>query len=128
MLLQRRWVEREVRRADHRHRIGTGLGCVGCESRGLRGRLRPAVDRDREPARGGTDEELGHPPPLVCREQDSLAGRPERQDPVDAAVGEETDIRLDRALVERSSPVPERRQRRSECSLDHARSIRSRLS
>jgi hypothetical protein len=123
---ERALVEWEVRRRDHGDGGRAGLGGVCGERNGLGGRLRPAVDGDGESARGRGEEELRRAAPLHGREQDSLARRPEREDPVDPARGEELRIRREGALVERGAAVAKRCQRGRERSPDHGRSIGSR--
>ena len=63
---------------------------------------------------------------LVLREQDSFAGRPERQDPVEASVGQIAEVRRERVLVESASPLPKRRDRSGERSFQHAPTLSSR--
>src|SRR5438105_2833732 len=92
------------------------------ECDGLRGRLRAAVDDHGQ--RPG-QEELGSPAPLAGREQDSLARRPERKEPVEAAAGEELEIRAEGVLVERSAVVAEWRDGSSKRSAEHGATLRS---
>jgi hypothetical protein len=68
------------------------------------------MDRDLQPAGGGLDVELRRAAPLLDREQEALAGRPERQEAVHPARREEIDVRADRDLVERFAAVSQRRQ------------------
>jgi hypothetical protein len=123
---ERALVEREVRRRDHGNGRGAGLGRMRRERGRVGGRLGAAVGGDGQPAwssRG--EEELGHPPPLLAREQDPLSRRPAGEDPVDAPRGEKFDVRLECRLVERRAAGGQRRQRRSEGSADHDASISS---
>jgi hypothetical protein len=99
-------VQRVVRRPDHGDRVGTDLGRVSSKRHRLGGRLRPAVNGDVEPFARRFDEEGCGPLPLVRREQDPLAGRAQRQDPLQPAGAEVPDIRSERAFVERLAPVP----------------------
>jgi hypothetical protein len=46
------------------------------------------------------EEQLRRAHPLFRREQDPLAGRAEREDPVDAAVLEEVQVRTERVVVQ----------------------------
>ena len=72
-------------------------------------------------AAGCVDVQLDDPPALVGREQDSLAGRSERQNPVEAASDEKVDVRHERPLVE---PVAhERRDGSGKCSLQHSATL-----
>ncbi len=126
MLLERRVVEREVRRRDHGHRIGAGLG--GMSRRALRSRQSSA--RRNEPQRravpsAAPHEQLEQAHPLGRGEQDPLTGRAAHEDPVHPALGEERDVGLDGRLVERCPAVPKRRQRRRERTPDHELSIRT---
>jgi hypothetical protein len=89
-------------------------------------RLRAAVNGDVEPVTGGRDERLGDLLPFREREQDSLSRRPEREDAVEAAAGEEVDIRRDRLGVDRSSALAEGRHGCGDPSLQHAPTLRSR--
>ena len=104
MQRQRAFVERVVRRPDDRDGGRADLGRVLRERNRLGRGLRAAVHRDVERVRRGRDEELGRPPALVLPQQDSLAGRPEREDPVEAAGGQILDVRLEHVLVQRLSP------------------------
>ena len=89
------------------------------ERDGVGGRLRAAVDRDVHAPCGGLDEELGRAAALVDGEQDALARRAEREQPVEAGAGEEVDERRERRLVERAAAVPKRRGRSRERPRDH---------
>ena len=106
MLDQGALVELEVRRADHRDRVRAGLGRVGGEHDGVGRRLRAAVHRDLESSRRGSHVELERAPALLDREEDPLARRPEREDAVEPARGQEADVRTERLLVQ--APVPQR--------------------
>ncbi len=121
VLEQRRVVELEVRRRDHRDRVGAGRGRVLGERDRVGGRLRAAVDGDLEPVPRGLDVELGDAPALGEREQDPLAVRPQREQPVEPAGGEEVDDRPDPVLVDCGAAVAERRDRGGESSRQHAR-------
>ena len=56
-------VELEVRRPDHRHRVGPRAGRVLGERHGVRRGLGAAVRGDEQPAAGRLDEELRHASP-----------------------------------------------------------------
>ena len=116
---QLRLVEREVRRGHHRDGVGADVGCVRRKLDRVPGRLRAAVHRHLEPAVGGLDEELRRAQPLLDWKQEALAGRAEREQPVDPAGVQEVDVWRDRSLVERLARVLERRQRRRECASQH---------
>jgi hypothetical protein len=116
---QRPLVEREVGRADDGDGVGARLGRVRRERHRVGSRLRPAVDCDREPAAPRLHEQLGRSHPLRDREQDPLAGRTEREQPVDAAGREEVDDRRDGVLVERSAALAKRRHRGRERPAQH---------
>ena len=60
------------------------------------------------------------------REQDSLARRAEREDPVEPAGNQVVDVRREGVLVESLPFVPERRHRSSERSFQHAANLSSR--
>ena len=89
------------------------------ERDGVGRRLGAAVDGDVQAPRGGLDEELGRAAALGNREQDALAGRAQREQPVEAGAREEVDERRERSLVERATAVPKRRGRGGERALDH---------
>ncbi len=93
-------VEGEVRRRDHGHRVGAGLGRVLGELDGVGGRLRAAVDGDLEPPGGRREEELGGALPLGDVEEDALARRAEGEDPVDSVTGEKVEVRPECVRVE----------------------------
>ncbi len=111
-------VEGEVRRRDHGDRVRAGLGCMFGERDGVCGGLCAAMDGDLELA-AARDEELGHPFALVDVEEHALAGRPEREQAVDAVRREEGDVRLEGALVELRAGAEERRQRGGDGSAQH---------
>jgi hypothetical protein len=75
---------------------------------------------------GGSHERLGDLLPLRDRKQNPLTGRPEGEDAVEAAVGEEVDIRRDRVEVERRALVAERRHGGGDSARQHAPTLRSR--
>ena len=118
MLLERSRVEQEVRRRDHGHRRSTRLGRVRRERCRLGGRLGAAVRGDIEPSGGSGQEQLERALALVSAQQDPFAGRSEREDPVDSAVREERDVRLERVLVELGPAAAKRRQRRRDGPVD----------
>ena len=122
MLEQRALVEREVRRPDHRDRVGARLGGVRREGDGVRGRLGAAVGGYLQASRGGRDEGLEHPPPLVDAEEDPLAGRPQGEQAVEPGVGEELDVRRNGFLVE--TVVRERRDGGGQRTSQHAATLR----
>ena len=105
----RRLVEREVRRADHGDRGRARLGRVRRERHGVGRRLGAAVRGDVEPAGGGLDEEPEAAPPLLDREEHSLAVRAEREDAIEPGGDVAVDERPERVLVERAPSLPERR-------------------
>jgi hypothetical protein len=80
-------VEGVVGRADDGDAVRAGLRGVRGERNRLGSRLRPAVDDDGEPPRARREEELRGALPLRGGEQDSLPGRPEREDTVEPAGG-----------------------------------------
>ena len=121
VLHERALVQLEVRRPDHGDRVRPGLGRVRRERHRVGRRLRAAMDGDLEPAGGGTQEELERAPPLVGREEDPLAGRAEREDPVQPAVGEEAEVRGERGLVE--AAVAQRRHGGGERSAQHGATL-----
>ena len=108
VLEQRRLVEREVRRPDHRDRVGAEVGGVRRELFGLARRLRPAMHGDREPVRARRDEQFSSAPTLRVAEQDPFTGGAEREQPVEPAALEERDERVERVLVE-GFPAPRQR-------------------
>ena len=61
------------------------------------------MDGDVEAAGAGRDEEVRDPAALRRREEDALARRPHREDPVEPPVGQELRQRRERVLVERPS-------------------------
>ena len=86
---------------------------------GVGRRLGSAVDGDVHAPCGSLDEELGRAAALVNREQDALACRAQREQPVETGSCEEVDERRERSLVERAAAVPKRRGRSRERALDH---------
>ena len=88
------------------------LGGVGGEGGGLGSGLRATVGDDREPSARRLEEQLERPPALVGRQQDALPCRPQHEQAVAAAVGEEGDVGRKRGLVERAAVVAQRRDRR----------------
>ena len=77
------------------------------------------MDGDVQAPRGSLDEELGRAAALGDGEQDALARRAQREQPVQPGVGQEVDQRRERRLVERATAVPERRGGGGERPLDH---------
>ena len=102
----RRLVEREVRRADHGDRRRTGLGRIGGERDRVGCRLRAAVGSDVEPAGSCLDEQAQATPPLLDREEDSLAVRAEREHAVEPGCHVWLDERAERLVVESALPRP----------------------
>jgi hypothetical protein len=100
-----RLVEREVRRRDHSDRVGADLGRVSGENDRVGRRLRAGVDRDLQPPRRRLDEQLGCALALGDREQDPLAVRPQRKQPVEPSRREEVGDRAETFLVERGADV-----------------------
>ena len=76
------------------------------------------MDCDGQAAACCVEVALGDALPLVEREQDSLAGRPEREQPVEARPREEVDVRPDRLLVGTLTAGGERREGGRECASD----------
>jgi len=116
---QRRSVEGEVRRRDHRDGIGADLLGVRGERDAVGRALSAGVDRNLEPIGASLEEPFGHAPAFVDREQDALAGGATGQHAVDAVVGEEAGERADRALVELAPVSRERRHRRGDRPAEH---------
>ena len=112
-------VERVVGRPDHGHGVGLDASSVGGEPDRFGSGLRPAVDRDGETGRPLRQEQLGRPHALLRREQDALAGRSEREDPVEAPIRQECGHRPERVAVECGPAVSKRRHRRRERSREH---------
>ncbi len=102
-------IQREVRRRDHRDRVGAVLQRVGGERHRVTRRLRAGVDRHLEPVGTLRHEALGEPPALVRRQQDALAGGAGHQHAVDTACGPEREQRFDRVQVQRPSALAQRR-------------------
>ena len=115
-------IELEVGRADHGDSRDAGLGRVRREVERVDGRLRAAVRDDRQRP---CEEELEHALPLGDGEQDPLAGRPEREDPVEPARGQVLDIRREGTLVERLPAVAQRRHSGGERTFQHAANLSS---
>ncbi len=85
---------------------------MGGQLDGVRSGLGAAVDRDLKPSSRCLHEALCRTLPLVDREEDSLARRPEREDALQpSGRGEEVDVRRDGVFVERGAAVAERRDR-----------------
>ncbi len=108
VLEQRGFVEREVGRRDHGHRVGPDLLRVRRERDRVRRRLGSRVDRDLEAVGASLDEAFGDADAFGGREQDPLAGRAADERAVDAAVREEPREGTDGALVQVAAPVRER--------------------
>src|SRR5439155_780665 len=70
------------------------------------------------------EEEFGNAHPLVRSEKDPLAGRAERENPVDAAAVQELEIRREDPLVE-LAPVLAKRRQRGSVRLRHAQTLSS---
>ena len=100
-------VERVVRRGDGGDRIHSGAGRVLGEGDAVGGRLRAAVDDDGKPPRARLDEEVCGAPSFLERQEQALAGRPQREDAVEPVVGEELHEGREAVLVELRSPVSE---------------------
>ncbi len=113
-------VEREVRRCDHRHRVRARFRGMGGQLDRVRGRLRAAVHRDLQPTRRGRDVELRHALALIEPEEHALAGRAEREQPVEAVAGEEVDVRREGVLVEDRAARRERRHGGGDGTSQHA--------
>ncbi len=121
VLEQRGFVEREVGRRDHGHRVGPDLLRVRRERDRVRGRLGSRVDRDLEAVGPSLDESFGDAYAFGRREQDPLAGRAADERAVDAALGEEAGEWTDGDLVQLGAPVLERRHRCGDRSTEHPR-------
>src|SRR5204863_3721415 len=76
---------------------------------GVPGGLRARVDRYRETERARVQAELRHPAALRHREQDPLAGRAAREDPVHTPLGEEADQGSDTRVIQGAPALTERR-------------------
>jgi methylglutaconyl-CoA hydratase len=116
---QRVVVQREVRRRDHRDPLHPCAGRVVRELDRPRGRLGAAV-RDHLQAAG--EEKLRHALALLRREEDPLAGRSEREHPVQAA--QKVAIGPESVLVQAGSALAKRRQRGGDRTPEHARNLR----
>ena len=123
---ERLLVELVVRRPDDRDRVRADLFRMCGERDRLGRRLRAAMNCDVEPVPGRVHEQRGRTLALVGREQDALAGRAQRQDPVQPARAEVLDVRSERALVESLALVPKRRDRSGESPFQHAPTLSSR--
>jgi hypothetical protein len=77
------------------------------------------VHRHEQPTVGGLEKELRRTQALLQREEETLAGRPEGEQAVHPTSHEEVHVRRDRVLVEGLAGIPERRQRRRQCSSQH---------
>jgi hypothetical protein len=124
--VERLLVEGEVRRADHRNRVGARLYRVPRQVDRGRRRLGAAVNGHLEPLRRHREEELRGALAFLYGEQDPLSGRPQRQDPVEAACDEEVDVGRERVLVQRRTVSSERRDRRGQAASQHETTLRSR--
>src|SRR5439155_25707117 len=82
------------------------------------GRRRAAVDGDLKPPGAGFEKQLYRAPALGDGQEDPLAGRAERENPVDASLHKEADVGRERLLVERCAAVAERRQRGGESTVN----------
>ncbi len=121
MVEQRPVVELEVRRPDHRNRVGSRLRSVRRERDGIARRLGAAVRGDLEPSRRRGDVELDNTTALDGREQDPFAGRAEGENPVQVAGDEKVDVRRERPLVQ---PVAyQGRDGGGKCSLQHSATL-----
>ena len=118
-------VELEVRRADDDHGVGSHLGRVHGERHGVRSRLSPAVNGDLQALVGRLQEEIGHLATLLDAQEDPFAGRPEREDAVEARLDEEVDERPERVVVDRGAVLAERRDRGGERSTQHGVTLSS---
>jgi methylglutaconyl-CoA hydratase len=126
MLQQRVAVEPEIRRADDRDGVGPGSGGVLGEGDRVGGRLRTAVHGHLEPSASRREAELGHPSALVDGEEEALAGRAHGEHPVQAALGEKREVRLERLLVEGRTAVAKGRERGCERTVDHGGNLKLR--
>jgi hypothetical protein len=122
---QRVLVEGVIGRPDHGDGVGSGFGCVFREAHRVGSRLRAAVHRDLQPAMRGLEKQPRDAAPLLNREQDPLAGRPQRQDPVEPTGGQEVGVRRERVLVDGVAPVAKRRQRGRENASEHGSTLSS---
>ena len=83
---------------------------MGGKLDGVPGRLRTAVHRDEQASVRRLDEQLSRAHALLDGKQEPLAGRAEGEQAVDAARGEEIDVRPEGLFVERLPGVAERRE------------------
>ena len=112
-------VEGEVRRRDRGDAVDAERGGVLGEGDRVGGGLRSAVHNEAHVRVARAREELGRAAALVRAEEETLPGRPEREDPVEPAVREKAGERLERVLVEGIAAGAERRDRSGEGSPDH---------
>ncbi len=108
VLGQRRRVEREVRRRDHRHCVSADLRGVGRQVDGVGGGLRASVDDEHAPDRRPKDDcgALA----LVQGEEDPLAGRAAGECAVRSVVLAEADHWPYRGLVEAAAALAQWRR------------------
>src|SRR4029079_17512075 len=109
---QLRLVEREVRRGHDRTAGNAQLRRVRGKLDGVPGRLRTAVHRDEQASVRRPDEQLSRAHALLDETQEPTAGRAEGEPAVDAAGGEEIDVRPKGLFVERFPRRAKRGQRR----------------
>jgi methylglutaconyl-CoA hydratase len=124
VLEERLGIEPEVRRPDHRDAVDPCGRGVLRERHCVRGRLGSAVNGDLQAPPGRGDEELGHTLSLLDREQDPFSRRPQGEDAVETAVGEEVEVRAEGILVQGGAVLPERSQCRGERALDHRANLK----
>jgi methylglutaconyl-CoA hydratase len=116
---QRPVVECEVRRADHGDRVGAEVGGVRGELDSHSRRLGAAVNGDREFVRPSGQEELGCATALCLAQQNPLAGRAEREQPVETGGLEVRDKRVEGVFVEHFAATGERGHSGSESTSEH---------
>jgi hypothetical protein len=88
-------------------------------------RLCSAVQDDPQPAGGGLDEDVGRAFPLLEREQEAFASRPQGEDPVQPVSGEEVDVGTKGVLVQALAVVAQGSYRRRQRSSDHRPNLRA---
>ncbi len=90
----------------------------------LGGGLRAAVDGNVEPPAAGLQVELCGPAALVGGEKDPFTRRPQSEDPVQAARGEEVGDGAEPVLVQARAALAERGHRRCQGAVDHTANLK----
>jgi hypothetical protein len=112
-------VEREIGRRHHGDPVRADIRGMSRELDRVPRRLGTTVHRDEQSAPRGLDVELCRPHPLLDRQQEALARRPQREQTVKPAGREEVDVGSNSVLVKRLAGVLQRCHSRGQRASQH---------